>query len=37
VEGPALIAEHETTSVLPAGWRARHDSAGHLHMEAGDT
>jgi N-methylhydantoinase A len=37
VEGPALIAEHETTSVLPAGWRARHDSAGHLNMEAGDT
>ena len=34
VAGPALVAEHETTTVLPAGWSARIDSAGHLLMEA---
>ena len=33
VEGPALIAEHETTVVVPAGWQARLDSHGHLRME----
>lgn len=35
IAGPALIAEHETTTVLPAGWSARIDSAGHLLLEAG--
>jgi N-methylhydantoinase A len=35
VRGPALVAEHETTSVVPAGWHARLDSAGNLWMEAG--
>jgi N-methylhydantoinase A len=34
VAGPALVAEHETTTVLPAGWSAQIDSAGHLLMQA---
>ncbi|MFM1855007.1 MAG: hypothetical protein RLZ83_316 [Pseudomonadota bacterium] len=34
VQGPALVAEHETTVVVPAGWQARLDSHGHLWMEA---
>ena len=34
VAGPALIAEHETTTVVPAGWTARVDSLGHLILEA---
>jgi N-methylhydantoinase A len=34
VAGPALIAEDETTTVVPAGWTARVDSLGHLLMEA---
>ena len=34
VAGPALIAEHETTTVLPAGWSGQIDSAGHLLMQA---
>jgi len=34
VDGPALVAEHETTVVVPAGWQARLDSHGHLWMEA---
>ena len=34
VAGPALIAEHETTTVLPAGWSACIDSAGNLLMAA---
>jgi N-methylhydantoinase A len=34
ITGPALVAEHETTSVLPAGWSARVNSLGHLVMEA---
>ncbi len=34
VVGPALIAEHETTTVVPAGWTARVDSQGHLILEA---
>jgi 5-oxoprolinase (ATP-hydrolysing) len=35
VAGPALVAEHETTAVVPAGWSARIDGLGHLVMEAG--
>ena len=35
VRGPALIAEHETTTVVPEGWSARVDTLGHLVMEAG--
>ncbi len=34
VAGPALVAEHETTTVVPAGWAARLDTAGHLVLEA---
>ena len=34
VPGPALIAEHETTTVVPAGWSAQVDSLGHLILEA---
>ena len=34
VVGPALIAEHETTTVVPAGWTACVDSLGHLILEA---
>ena len=34
VRGPALVAEDETTTVVPAGWTARLDTAGHLVMEA---
>jgi N-methylhydantoinase A len=34
VAGPSLIAEHETTTVVPSGWSARIDSAGHLVMQA---
>lgn len=34
VVGPALVAEHETTVVVPAGWSARLDSHGNLVMEA---
>ncbi len=33
VQGPALVAEDETTVVVPAGWRAQLDSHGHLRME----
>ena len=33
VIGPALIAENETTVVVPAGWNARLDRQGHLIME----
>ena len=34
IDGPALVAEDETTVVVPAGWQARLDSHGHLWMEA---
>jgi N-methylhydantoinase A/oxoprolinase/acetone carboxylase beta subunit len=33
MDGPALVVEHETTVVLPAGWQAQTDSHGHLRME----
>ncbi len=33
VEGPALIAEHQTTTVVPAGWEARVGRGGHLLVE----
>jgi N-methylhydantoinase A/oxoprolinase/acetone carboxylase beta subunit len=31
--GPALIGEPETTTVVPAGWGAVIDSAGHLRLQ----
>jgi N-methylhydantoinase A len=34
ITGPALVAEDETTTVIPAGWVARLDEQGHLMMEA---
>jgi N-methylhydantoinase A len=34
ITGPALVAEDETTIVVPAGWMARLDEQGHLIMEA---
>jgi N-methylhydantoinase A len=34
IAGPALVAEYETTIVVPAGWMARLDEQGHLMMEA---
>ena len=33
IAGPALVAEDETTIVIPAGWMARLDEQGHLMME----
>ena len=33
MDGPALVVEHETTVVVPAGWHAQVDSQGHLRME----
>jgi N-methylhydantoinase A len=33
MEGPALVVEHETTVVVPAGWHAQVDSHGHLRLE----
>jgi hypothetical protein len=27
------MVEHETTSVVPAGWRLAVDNQGHLHLE----
>lgn len=33
ITGPALVAEDETTIVIPAGWVARLDEEGHLMME----
>ena len=35
LQGPALIVEHETTTVLPPGWAAQVDSLGHLHLQRG--
>jgi len=34
ITGPALIAEDETTVVVPASWSVRRDDHGHLMMEA---
>lgn len=30
--GPALVTEDQTTTVVPTGWRARVDGSGHLHL-----
>jgi N-methylhydantoinase A/oxoprolinase/acetone carboxylase beta subunit len=30
--GPALVTEAQTTTVVPAGWRASLDGLGHLHL-----
>jgi len=31
--GPALVVEHETTTLVPPGWAATVDSLGHLHLQ----
>jgi len=33
-EGPALVVEDQTTTLVPAGWQAQVDSRGHLHLRA---
>ena len=33
VNGPALILENETTTVVPAGWNACVNAVGHLILE----
>ncbi len=30
--GPALVLEHETSTLVPAGWQVRVDSQHHLHL-----
>jgi N-methylhydantoinase A len=32
LDGPALVAEEQTTTVVPQGWRASLDGLGHLHL-----
>jgi len=34
--GPALVMEAQTTTVVPAGWRASLDGLGHLHLNRSD-
>lgn len=36
VRGPALIAEPQTTTVVPSGWRAGLDAAGNLVLRVDD-
>ena len=30
--GPAIITEYSATSIVPAGWRARVDAYGQIHV-----
>jgi N-methylhydantoinase A len=32
IAGPALVVEHETTTLVPPGWTLQVDSLGHLHL-----
>jgi N-methylhydantoinase A len=32
LDGPALVTEEQTTTVVPQGWRASLDGLGHLHL-----
>jgi N-methylhydantoinase A len=32
LDGPALVVEEQTTTVVPPGWRASLDGLGHLHL-----
>jgi N-methylhydantoinase A len=32
LDGPALVAEEQTTTAVPQGWRASLDGLGHLHL-----
>jgi N-methylhydantoinase A len=34
ITGPALVVQEDTTTVVPPGWRAAHDLAGSLELEA---
>jgi N-methylhydantoinase A len=34
-DGPALIAEPQTTTVVPRGWRVRLEANGHLLLQSG--
>jgi N-methylhydantoinase A/oxoprolinase/acetone carboxylase beta subunit len=34
-DGPVLIAEPQTTTVVPRGWRVRLEPNGHLLLESG--
>lgn len=36
VDGPAVIEEGESTTVVPPGWRARPDAAGNLWLEVAE-
>lgn len=33
LKGPAIIAEHETSTIVTSGFTARIDSAGYIHLE----
>jgi N-methylhydantoinase A len=35
IEGPAVVAQMDATTLVPPGWRARVDSAGNLVIEGG--
>ncbi len=36
IEGPAFIAEDDTTTVVDRGWRAAVDARGYIHLERTD-
>jgi N-methylhydantoinase A len=33
LKGPAIIAEHETSTIVASGFSARIDSVGYIHLE----
>ena len=33
LKGPAIIAEHETSTLVASGFTARIDTAGYIHLE----
>ncbi len=35
IEGPAIVEQYDSTTLVPPGWRARVDSLGNLILEAG--
>ncbi len=37
IEGPAVILQHDTTTVVPPGWRATVVSGGNMVLSKGDT
>jgi N-methylhydantoinase A len=34
IKGPAIIAEHETSTIVTSRFNARIDSVGYIHLEA---